>query len=253
MKRLFWLIAVFSIGGVGGIFFDRFAVPYLAQTQVGRLIPALRRITQRTTIVNRTEVVRVEETEAIPDLADRVKGAVVPVEVVQKPKKGSGKVSTTSSKEFLTGLALTSDGIILLHADPVRFGAIPRLVENGVSKDLEILASSTSTHFVLLRAVNTQFTVLPFADNTPRLGSRLFLLSQERLAGEATPVFRSTMLSASLHSIFALSIAPERDAVIVNFEGEVIGMSIENNSGERVVISAEDIKNIGERLLGKPR
>ncbi len=267
MKRIFSLLLIFIVGGIGGIFLDRFAIPRLAQTSAGVWFPALRRTSERTTIVNKTEVVRVEESEAIPDLAERVKKAAVSIEIVRKSGK-NGKLQkgtvTTSSREAITGLALTSDGFILAHdADgSLALGVsttslakagilgIYALDEDG-RHEASVVASDTSTNFVLLRVPDRQLTILPFEDDRPRLGARLFMLSANIVENTVAPSFQAAMLSALTKDLFTVSDAPATDAIIIDFEGRVAGMSIRDALGKQSTIPASVLRHISDELLRK--
>lgn len=270
MKRIFSLLLIFVVGGIGGIFLDRFAIPRLAQTSLGTWLPALRRTSERTTIVNKTEVVRVEESEAVPDLADRVKSAVIPIEIA---RKGSGRskqqallakiagTASTSTKELATGLALTSDGFILLHLDGFSVDNSSdlrgrdilgiSLAEGEGRLPLEVAASDTSTHFVLLRAPGKQLSVLPFKDDIPRLGARLFSLSASMVKDTISPLFQTAMLSAVADDFFEVSSPPGANAIIVDFQGRIAGMNITDSAGKNSIIPASRLRAIGDGLLRK--
>lgn len=246
MRRIFSLVVIFIIGGIGGIFLDHWGVPYLASTQLGSRIPELRRISERTTIINKTEVVRIEETGAIPDLAERVKNAALPIEVEAtqhaRPKRLPESVLTT-------GLALTSDGFILLHAE----SSAPKAAlvgEDGGRIPLTLVASSTATGFTILKAPERQFVVLPFANGIPRLGSRLFALSSSYLGKEIASTFQSATLSSFAKGLFTVSNPMAKNAIIVNFSGELIGMNVEEGAQSRIVPAAE-LQHIADTLLKK--
>lgn len=251
MRKIFWLISIFVIGGIGGIFFDRIGIPYLAATRLGERFPVLRRASERTTIVNKTEVVRVEESEAIPDLAERVKNAVVPVEVVKRVT-GKGK-SATLVKEIVTGFALTNDGFILLHADAANTVTSSVRLADSDGRALEFIVSDTSSNFMLLRTGENRFAVLPFEDDTPRLGSRLFTLSAHQIGKTVTPDFQANILSAVAPDAFQLSSTVAADAIIVNFEGRVVGMSVEDAEGQSTIIPAARLRDISDGLLQKQK
>ncbi|MDP3963567.1 MAG: hypothetical protein Q8Q39_03660 [bacterium] len=249
MRRLFSLIAIFVIGGVGGIFFDRLAIPYLAETRLGERFPALRRTSERTTIVNRTEVVRIEESQAIPDLADRVKNTVVPVEIAKKAKNRS-RGGVAPSMLFETGLALTNDGLILVHADPESVATDTAVMIDGDRRiALEYVASDTSTRFTIFRSSERHFTILPFADGAPRLGDRLFAVSATRIGERVTQRFQASMLAALGGEALTLADAVESSAVIVNFAGNVVGMNIVDEDEGVAIISAGELRKITEKLL----
>ena len=249
MRRIFGVVAIFVIGGIGGIFFDRLVMPYLAETRLAERFPALKRTSERTTIVNRTEIVRIEESQAIPDLAERVKNAVVAVEMAQKTKN-RGRGSVTSTMLFETGLALTNDGLILVHGDSAIVATDTVVLIDGDRKvSLEFIASDTSTKFILFRSPERHFTVLPFADEALRLGDRLFALSASRIGGRVVPRFQASMLSALGDSMLTLSQDVEPSAVIVNFSGKVVGMSTANASGEAAIVPAVTLRTITEKLL----
>ncbi|MDO8557672.1 MAG: hypothetical protein Q7S09_00575 [bacterium] len=267
MKRIFSLLLIFVVGGIGGIFLDRFVIPRLAQTSVGVWFPVLRRTSERTTIVNKTEIVRVEESEAIPDLAERVKKAAISIEIVRKAGK-NGKLQkgtmAASPKEAITGLALTSDGFILAHdADgslalgvsatslaKVGILGIYALDEDG-RHQASVVASDTSTNFVLLRVSDRQLTILPFEDDRPRLGARLFMLSANVFENTAAPSFQTAMLSAVTRDFFVISDAPLADAIIVDFEGRVAGMSVRDAFGKQSIVPASTLRRISNELLHK--
>jgi len=248
MKHLFTLLLIFTIGGVGGIFFDRFAIPELAQTSLGERFPILRQAASRTTVVNKTEILQVEESEAIPDLAERVKGTAIPIEFSVKEKGRTKNVE--ASRQVSTGLALTNDGYILFNGGgaPIVTSTI-RLAEDPEA-ELDVVVSDTSTGFLLLHAPGRRFSVLPFEEDRLRLGSRLFAISAERVGDAITPSFQASMLSSLTSDFFTLSQAPQQGAILVNFEGRVVGMAVERE-GMPETVSAGDLKQISDMLLKK--
>ena len=247
MKKLFSLLFIFVVGGIGGIFFDRLALPYLAHTRLGVRFPALKRTGERTTIINKTEVVKIEETGAIPELAGRVQHAALAVEVTRRIKLGLRTVSSTT--ELTTGLALTSDGLLLLPLDESYVTSTMSLVDGDARVKLEVLSTNTTVGFMLLRAPGKQFTPLAFTDEEPKLGTRLFALSRERAAGEIVPSFQATMLSTFTSRFFKVSSALPRAAILVNFKGEVAGVSLHNRNGPDTIVPSSVLRNISEELL----
>ena len=247
MKKLFSLIFIFVIGGMGGIFFDRLALPYLAHTRLGDRFPALKRAGERTTIINKTEVIKIEESGAIPELAGRVQHAALAVEVTRRIKLGPRTASSTT--ELTTALALTSDGLLLLPLDESYSTGTIHLIDGGKRIRLEALSTNTTVGVMLLRAPGKQFAPLAFSDTEPVLGTRLFALSRERAADEIVPFFQATMLSAFTSKFFRVSSPLPRSAILVNFEGEVAGLSFRNNAGSDGIIPSAALRSISEELL----
>jgi S1-C subfamily serine protease len=254
-KKLLSLVFIFTVGGIGGVFFERFGIPRIAQTSLGRHFPALKAASQFTTIVNKTEVLQIEESEAIPDLADRVKNSVVFVEVEKKSPHAANQTRTLSAAkitapELYAGLALTNDGFVLVNADLDNPSVSSiAFVADGKKYPADVVSSDTSTGFVLLHSPEKRYEVLPFKDEMPRLGSRLFELSASKIGEIITPSFEANILSAVAGSYFSVSQPVKGNSVIVDFQGNVVGMSVEGADGQNKIVGAADLKNISDELL----
>lgn len=252
MRRLAFLITCFVVGGLGGIFFDRLLIPHLGASDLGKRFPALRRTAERTTVINRTEVVKIEEGEAAPDLADRIKNSIVPLEIVSS-RAATAKRSDRErmARRLATGLALTNDGLILVHNPQQRQGR-DTFRPGKTALALEHAASETSSVFVLLRSPEKKyFGVLPFSQGTPRLGSRVFYLATILLDGAPSVSFEPATISAKNERSFRISPEWRESGVIINFNGEVVGMAIETATGTPVIVTAGALRRLSEELLKK--
>lgn len=78
----FFVTFIFLLGGLGGIFFERFVLPELASYKVFADHPFFKKTTERTTIINKTEQVVVREDDSVDSIVSQPATAVVNIVTV---------------------------------------------------------------------------------------------------------------------------------------------------------------------------
>lgn len=114
-KFVFLLVlgaVVFVLGGIGGVFFDRFAVSRLASVSFLARTGIFKKLNDRVTIINKTEQVVVREDDSVEKIVSQSATAVV--NIVALEKEGS---SVSVKENTMEGVLLTNDGVIVTYSE----------------------------------------------------------------------------------------------------------------------------------------
>jgi len=198
-------IFVLVIGGAGGILIDRFAIPYLLVNypQLNQY-EFLKRVNERTTIVEITKEVKISGDEAVAETIKNVFPSVV--QIVEPVKDANGKLSGEFARKG-TGIILTNDGVIITSAENISMADEDKVVSeeeevedniddieadsnselkrnllkvklsNGKIYSAELIAEDASIGFAIIKIEESNLPVLAFAafDNID-LGEKVIAL-----------------------------------------------------------------------------
>lgn len=165
------LLLVLIIGGIGGVLFERTLVPWLAQREPFSRIDSFN--IERTTIVNPTEEIIINEAHALESASRAAYPKLVAVERVSS----SGEVLDTAS-----GVVLTSDGVVATTNEILGVSGSYRVHRERESHDAVFITENTDLGFALLRADTSGWPVVRFAETSDLLlGKQLFLLAGSKV------------------------------------------------------------------------
>ncbi|MEI9967059.1 MAG: hypothetical protein WDN67_05575 [Candidatus Moraniibacteriota bacterium] len=113
LKLFFLGILIFVLGGLGGVIFDRFVLPTLSVSRFFSGTNWLGKLSERTTIINKTEQVVVREDDSVEKIVAQPATAVVNIVSVSQ----SLAAAASSTVVTRTGVLLTNDGLIVTYAN----------------------------------------------------------------------------------------------------------------------------------------
>ncbi len=229
LKKLFFLILVFAVGGAGGLFLPVLIgrwwsdAPFLPQNQ--------------TVIVNRMEQVVLAEKEAL----ERAYRMVAPALVTVRASK-SGGVQASGN-----GFVVSSDGFVLTRTEWVgeAFGIV---VEHSAGEaPARVVETSAQYGLALLKVDASNLPVVSFAGDVPqRIGTTAFLLGVKRGASGRTLFVNSGIIKSVDGRLIETTIeeefAPATGTPLVSLDGSVMGINSVNSTGRVFAISSDAIK-----------
>lgn len=227
IKNIFKIVIVFLIGTVGGIFAEQIFWPYFVERP---LFYQYKLETAPVYITERKEMV-VQENTALQETIGKVEKTVVGV----KTKTNDGAML------FGSGLAVTTDGLIITAAEIVPQGSIFAFYIDGDWPLYQILKRDLANNLALIKVDNGKLNTAGFADFAKlKLGQRVFLVSMDFQATTtpALAVDEGIITSFNEKSIKTNILAAEDllGTPLFDIEGNLVGLvdSI-NNSRVSVV------------------
>jgi S1-C subfamily serine protease len=248
VKFIVFTLFVFAIGGAGGIFLDRILLPdLLVKYPALSRISYLRRVSEQTTIVEKTQEVRISQEEAISDAIDKVSPSVVAVLV----KNAAGQFEQVG-----TGIILTSDGYIITPLRSVLTGTastpapakeIQVKLKTGKTYDAQLATQSADYSLAMLKISESNLSVIPYAATEDlKLGQKLIIMGDavdsdiiskfidnyKTSTAGATGLQKRIQLTQNLDASFTGS-------AVINLEGKLVGVG----QGGNLVIPLGEIMN----------
>ena len=240
-KAVFSIIFVFVIGGVGGIIIDRFALPYLlVKYPELNQHEFLRRVTERTTIVEVTKEVKISEDKAVVEAIKKVSPSVV--EIIEFSNE------TNNSFYKGAGILLTSDGYIITSITNItpeekdsseENNIIKIKVKNGKTYETELVKIDLSTGLAIIKIQENNLPVIALSNSENlSLGEKVIIIDSAVItdiiskfiddyatssAKTDKPILQKRIkIINSLKSSF-------NGSPVINTKGEIIGISQSGN------------------------
>jgi serine protease Do len=170
-----FFIAVFFIGGVGGVFFEHSFLPRLAASRFFSRLTWVKNASENITIINKTEQVTIREDDSVEQVVSQPATAVVKIIALRDAPKGA-KVGAVRESKSMTGVLVTNDGIIATYRDVLYEGTAKYLVllGSGQSYDATLIGSDPLTNLVFLRIPADNLPAIAFANSDDaRVGKKL--------------------------------------------------------------------------------
>ncbi len=192
LKKPFFLlctgVVIIIFGGFGGIVFDRYAVPKLASVPALANFSIFKKLTERVTVINKTEQVIIREDDSVEKIVSQSATAVV--NIVALAKEGA---AVKNEGATTTGVLLTNDGLVATYSEKpfgngdIRYSML--LFDGTIHPALFVGYDSlvNLSFFRLSDAVNTPAIALANSDDA-RVGKKLIAIGntsgdyQNRLA-----------------------------------------------------------------------
>lgn len=242
-KFIFFFVlaaVIFILGGAGGVFFDRYAVSWLASVPVLAKLGVFKKLTDRVTIINKTEQIVVREDDSVEKIVSQPATAVVNIVALTK-EDSSVKKETT-----MTGVLLTNDGVIVTYNEnpfndeDIRYFV---LLFDGTSHLANPINYDPLTNLLFFRLTDTADTpaiALANSDDS-RVGKKLIAIGnasleyQNSLAvgilGNKNRTFnlsgKSVSSSEKWEGVFEMDLNNANNFVggpAVGFNGEMVGL-----------------------------
>lgn len=245
IKKYFFIAlaaaGIFILGGFGGVIFDRYIVPALTAFPVVTNLGIFKKLTERVTIINKTEQVVIREDDTVEKIISQPATAVVNiVALISENKTVKKEVAPT------TGVLLTNDGLVATYSEkPFGNGDLryEALLFDGTSQKMTFIGFDPLTNlsfFRLSEAANTPALALANSDDA-RVGKKLIALGngsaeyQSRLSvstlGSINRTFnlsgKTVASSEKWEGVFEINLAIPENFIggpAVSMNGEMVGL-----------------------------
>lgn len=261
---------IFVLGGLGGVIFDRYVIPYLSSIPFLANRDIFKTLTERVTVINKTEQVVIREDDSVDKIVSQPATAVVNIIALADENNVANKEAAT-----MTGVLLTNDGLIVTYSDKPLGGGNVRysvLLFDGSSHPTDVAGYDSFTNLAFFRlrdVVNTPAIALANSDDA-RVGKKLIAIGnafaeyQNRLSvgilGNINHTFnlsgKTVSSSEKWEGVFEMDFnVPENfiGGPVIGFNGEMIGLvgmlSIDNVP-RTFLIPANVVRASLERMIG---
>lgn len=165
-KITFWIsgiFLVFVIGGVGGVFTDKYLFPRLSTSILFKDSGFFKKANESVTIINKTEQVTVREDDSVNQIASRAATSVVNIISLKEAKTVSAKSESKSG----TGVLVTGDGVIATYRDVIieKDSNYVVLLYNNDKYDAKLLGIDNFTNLAYLKIESTNLPSINFANS----------------------------------------------------------------------------------------
>lgn len=280
LKLLLFILLIFVLGGIGGVFFERYFVPRLAAVPFFSESDFFKEASEHTTIINKTEQIVIREDDSVEKIISQPATAVV--NIVALPTNGTGAVGDTATLgaaaeevKTTTGVLLTNDGLAVTYSE-VPFDTEKTkhsiLLFDGSIHGATFVGRDSLTNLSFFRvndASNTPAIALANSDDA-RVGKKLIAIGntfaeyQNRLSvgilGNINRIFnlsgKTVASSEKWEGVFEMDLASGEAFVggpVVGFNGEMVGIVgslLINNTTQSFLIPSNIVRNSLNRVTG---
>lgn len=237
-KKIFNLLIILIIGGLGGVLADQFFLPYLATIPSFSKIEFIRQTRDGTTIINPTEKVIITENTALEQAIDKISPCLVAIQAYQ------GNVLINQG----TGFIVASDGLIITTADLAPARASQYFVlKDGNSLFAQVAKIDLGDNLALLKIEKNNLPVVSLTNlEDLRLGQRIILVGAELIKSHLNPFINLGTIRSINQDVLKINLTEENSLAngspLVNAKGEVIGMNLIDSQGLVRTIPSNKIK-----------
>jgi S1-C subfamily serine protease len=176
-KKLSFILFIMLFGGIGGIVIDYYIFPHLASNNFFSRYEFLKKSTENTTIINKTEQISLKEETSVGKIASQTASSVVGIlsypDLTLKDTLSKQKNPQIEPKKG-TGVIATSDGLILTHISAI----------NLEKSKYKVIASDGNLYDANLVGTDSFSNLAFFKINAGNLPVATFVNSDEEKAGE---------------------------------------------------------------------
>ncbi len=274
LKKLFLIIIIIVISGVSGIGADRYIFPYLATTKFFSRYKFLKKASENTTVINKTQQIYVKEDSSVSKITNPVVSSVV--NILSYPSSSKSNLSRYASAKNPfsfkngTGEIITSDGLIITYATAIntKNSLYKVMTSEGNIYDGKLLGIDSWSNLAFIKIEATNLPVVSFeeADNY-KLGEKMIAIKnnsiqyQNRFSAGILNGFDPTFnisgktlnSSEKLEGVLLIDSdikTLSAGELVINYSGEMVGIvgSVKINAQEKFfIIPSDKIK----KSLGK--
>ncbi len=287
------IVLIFLLGGIGGVWMEHILIPKMGMMPQFENLSFFKGIKDRTTIINRSETIKISDDTALLEAVRKTNPAAVKIVanyVLQEIPPVAKKKSTAFVPKVkvetrtLTGIILTSDGLILTR-DPKIFSAeavkgyqLKEVSYNASYKENNFTASGSSNitffdslnktsvndwrnNIVLLRIKASNLPVIALGDSAAsEVGEKVVLLGNNIFSGIISDIrkddFSIKDLPAEVGIISTDSSLNQNyfgGGPLVNLKGELLGINIIDAQGKATnsFIAVNDFKGFISQVIGR--
>lgn len=190
LKWLFIALLIFVLGGIGGIFFEKYLVPVLGKSSFFGKYHIFQQMEKNTTIINKTERIVVRDNNLINEVSSNAVSSVVTVFSFLDDKKSikknalSKKISNSKSRgKKGAGVILTNDGVIVTYSDNIfkKDATYEVVIFDGSIYEAKLLGVDTFTNLAYLRVEGVNLPAIPFVNSDDvDLGKKVIVMGHSQ-------------------------------------------------------------------------
>ena len=161
------LFVIFSVGGVGGVYFDQHVLPFIRTNKYLSRINFLKRSAENVTVITKTEQVTIKEDDSINEIASQASNAVVNIISISSQKDPLTK-QVKSIDQSGSGIVVTSDGMIATYRNAIieTNSQYKVLLFNGASYDAKLIGVDEFSNLAFLKIEANNLTAISFGDSS---------------------------------------------------------------------------------------
>ena len=237
LRSIFFIVFVLLVGGAGGILMDRIALPsLLVKYPELNHYEFLKRINERTIIIEKTEEIKISEDKAIPEAIKKVSPSVV--EILEFSE------DTDTSIYKGSGIILTSDGLIITSIENITIEKNDSEKENAEANtikvklktektyDTKLVKIDLPTNLAIIKIEETDLPVIALSNSENlELGEKVIIIDSSVVTDivskfidnhDREEITKRVKIINSLKSSF-------NGSPVINVKGEIIGISQSGN------------------------
>lgn len=229
------LIAIFVVGGIGGIITSNFVFPYLVKVNFLNTASILNKLIGQPQIITKIEekTVYIPKSEYFSNAIVLAKDSVVAIQSFKNQKLiKSG-----------CGIVLTRDGLIatLNYVVPADTDSIQIALNGQIVKAKSVFVDKTSG-LVLIIVPDINFQVARLETTIPELGKELIIFSRYLVLGKDEPAIIDSLVTQLISSQSSFKISTNFEpsmygSALINGEGLFLGMVSATNQKMEVIPS----------------
>jgi serine protease Do len=243
LKGLLFILLIFVVGGVGGVFFDQRVLPFIRTNRYLSKIDFLQKTAENVTIINKTEQITIKEDDSINEIASQASNAVVNIISVSTATDALNKTPKIADQSA-TGIVVTSDGMIATYREAIieKNAKYKAFLYDGSNFDASLVGIDEFSNMAFLKINASNLTAISFADSTEvRPGKRVVAIGnsfgeyQNRysagLLGNISKTFNLSGQTVSstekLEGVFETDMYDKVEFVggpVIGYSGDMIGI-----------------------------
>jgi len=167
VKIILILALIFSVGGIGGVYFDQHVLPFIRTNKYLSRINLLKRSAENVTVITKTQQVTIKEDDSINEIASQASNAVVNIISLGSMKDPLTKLNKNTDQSG-TGIIVTSDGVIATYRSAIieKSATYKVLLWSGSTYDAKLLGVDEFSNLAFLKLDATNLTAISFGDTT---------------------------------------------------------------------------------------
>ena len=243
IKGIFIVLLVFSIGGIGGVYFEQHVLPYIRTNKFLSSINFLKKTAENVTVINKTEQVIIKEDDSINEIASQASNAVVNIISISSQKDSVTKISKVVDKGA-TGVVVTSDGIIATYRTAIieKDATYQAFLFNGNNYEAKLIGVDEFSNLAFLKIEAQNLTAVSLGDSSDvRPGKKIVAIGNS--SGEYQNRYAAGLLSnidktfnlagktvsssEKLEGVFQDDFSNQKDyigAPVIGYSGDLIGL-----------------------------
>ncbi|MFC1622937.1 S1C family serine protease [Patescibacteria group bacterium] len=247
-KFIVVVLIVFLVGGIGGVFFDRYVFPSMSSSSLFANFDFFKKANENVTIINKTEQIVVRDDKPINEIASGAASSVVTVLSVQDKSVYSSVINSKRG----SGVVITSDGVVMTYGDLVFEGDAKYYVysRDGQEHEASVIGVDSYSNLVFLKVDDLGLPAISFANPDDLVvGQKLIAIGSFAYAhqniftvGHFEGVNRVSNLSGKtlsysdrLEGLLETDIVDLSEYIggpVVNYSGELVGVTGVNEFDE---------------------